>query len=202
LVHVSSEQVFDGRHAPYRVGDPVSPITLYGRQKVESERVVLEGAPGLAAAVRVPLLMGNSPSRRRSVHERLLRDWTEGRTSRLFTDEVRQVCMADNLAAVLLELCEAAAPSGVLHWAGAEPVSRYAMGAGIAARFGLPAGRLITPAQLAGTPLAATRQADLSMNLAPLSLRLLTKPEPFAAQLERMQVPPDLVPALEQLRRS
>ena len=97
-VQVSSEQVFAGTRAPYRVADPVAPLTLYGRQKVDSERAVREAAP-TAAVVRVPLLMGNSPGGRRSVHERLLRDWAEGRVARLFVDEIRQVAMADNVAA-------------------------------------------------------------------------------------------------------
>jgi len=202
LVHVSSEQVFDGTRAPYAVGDPPAPLTLYGRQKVESERAVIAAAPGLAAAVRVPLLLGNSPGGRRSVHERLLREWAEGRAARLFTDEVRQVCMADNLAAVLLELCAPEAPGGVLHWAGAEPVSRYELGRAIAARFGLPAENLIVATQLAGTPLAATRQHDLSMDVRPLSETLATRPEPLAAQLARLVVPEELCAALARLAGS
>ncbi len=196
LVHVSSEQVFDGTRSPYGVADPVAPLTLYGRQKVESECAVLAAASGLGAAVRVPLLLGNSPGGRRSVHERLLRDWCEGRVARLFTDEIRQVCMADNLAAALLELCAPGAPKGVLHWAGAEPVSRYTLGLAIAAQFGLPAEKLIVATQLAGTPLAATRQHDLSMDLRPLSEMLATRPEPLAMQLGRLAVPADLREAL------
>ncbi len=186
LVHVSSEQVFDGTRAPYRIGDAVAPLTLYGRQKAESERAVLAAAPGRAAVVRVPLLLGNSPGGRRSVHERLLRDWAEGRVARLFTDEIRQVCLADNLAAVLLELCAPAAPGGILHWAGAEPVSRYALGCAIARRFGFDPEQHIVATQLAGTPLAATRQADLSLDLRPLCELLATKPEPLAAQVARL----------------
>jgi dTDP-4-dehydrorhamnose reductase len=38
LVHLSSEQVFDGaRTAPYAPGDAPSPINLYARQKLESD---------------------------------------------------------------------------------------------------------------------------------------------------------------------
>ncbi|HTO02189.1 MAG TPA: sugar nucleotide-binding protein, partial [Opitutus sp.] len=41
VLHVSSEQVFDGsRTAPYSEQVAVSPINLYGRQKVASERAV------------------------------------------------------------------------------------------------------------------------------------------------------------------
>src|SRR3954468_15425389 len=67
LVHLSSEQVFDGRRTtPYAASDPVSPINLYGRQKLESERLVHSAAPNLAVTLRAPLLMGNSATGQRS----------------------------------------------------------------------------------------------------------------------------------------
>src|SRR5439155_17084939 len=61
FVHLSSEQVFDGTRAtPYAAGDAPSPINLYGRQKLESERVVHAAAPEFAVTIRAPLLMGDS----------------------------------------------------------------------------------------------------------------------------------------------
>ena len=87
VLHISSEQVFDGaRTAPYSEGDAVSPINLYGCQKVASERAVLAAAPQRAAIVRAPLLMGDSLGGRRALHERLLSDLSAERTPRLYTD--------------------------------------------------------------------------------------------------------------------
>lgn len=200
LVHVSTEQVFDGTRAPYGVGDPVAPLNGYARLKVESERVVLAAAPELAAVVRAPLLMGNSPGGRRSVHERLLLDWSEGRVARLFTDEIRQVALADNLAAVLVELCARRELCGVFHWAGAEPVSRHWLGLAIAARFGIPAEGRIVAAQLLGSPLEATRPADLRLELRPLTELLATKSEVLGAQLARLEVPESLRAAVATMR--
>jgi dTDP-4-dehydrorhamnose reductase len=58
FVHISSEQVFDGlRTQPYAAGDPPSPINLYGRQKLESERVVQTAAAEFAVTLRVLLLV-------------------------------------------------------------------------------------------------------------------------------------------------
>lgn len=200
LIHVSTEQVFDGTRAPYGVGDPVAPLNGYARLKAESERVVGAAAPELAAVVRAPLLMGNSPGGRRSVHERLLLDWSEGRVARLFTDEIRQVAMADNVAAVLVELCARRELCGVFHWAGTEPVSRHWLGRAIAARFGIPAAGRIETAQLLGAEVAATRPADLRLDLRPLSERLATKPEALGAQLARLVVPEGLRAAVARLR--
>lgn len=116
LVHLSSEQVFDGARAtPYRANDPVSPINLYGRQKLESERAVHDAAAGFAVTIRAPLLMGNSAAGRRSLHERLLADWAAGKTATLFIDEFRQPCTAENLAEVIVELCERTDVRGVNH---------------------------------------------------------------------------------------
>lgn len=200
LVHVSTEQVFDGTRAPYGIGDPVDPLNGYARLKAESERVVRAAAPELAAVVRSPLLMGNSPGGRRSVHERLLLDWSEGRVAQLFTDEIRQVAMADNLAAVLVELCARRELLGVFHWAGAEPVSRHWLGLLIAAKFRIPAEGRIVATHYAGTPLAATRPLDLRLDLHPLTERLATKPEPLGAQLARLTVPEALRAAVAKLQ--
>ncbi|HET7535837.1 MAG TPA: sugar nucleotide-binding protein, partial [Candidatus Didemnitutus sp.] len=65
LIHLSSEQVFDGERAPYSVADFPRPINLYGQQKVESEQRVMAAQPA-AIVVRAPLLLGNSLSGRRS----------------------------------------------------------------------------------------------------------------------------------------
>ncbi|MFZ9747428.1 MAG: SDR family oxidoreductase [Opitutaceae bacterium] len=193
FVHISSEQVFPGT-APgtYAAGDPPEPINLYGRQKLASEQAVAAAAAEFAVTVRAPLLLGNSPGGGRSLHERLFADWAAGRTPRLFTDEFRQPCTAENLAEVLLELCERRDVRGVCHWAGTELVSRLELAERVRTHFKL------TPQQ---APLAATTRADqaeaarrrparLALDLRPLAGRLRTQPEPLAAALESLHVPP------------
>ena len=193
FVHLSSEQVFDGaRTTPYAPGDPPSPINLYARQKLESERAVAAAAPEFAVTLRVPLLMGNSLSGQRSPHERLFSDWAAGRTPRLFTDEFRQPCTAENLAEVMLELCERPDVRGVFHWAGAELVSRHALGVRIREQFKLSELQAplvaVTRAQIGDA--ARKRQACLALTLAPLAAKLKTRPQTIAEQLEELAVPP------------
>ncbi len=192
LLHISSEQVFDGaRMTPYTDQDSVSPINLYGRQKVASEHVVMAAAPQLAAIVRAPLLMGNSPGGRRGLHERLLTDWCAGRTARLYTDEFRQPCTAENLAEVLLELAERADTNGIFHWAGTELLSRYDLGVRIRTHFKLAERDApITAITRTDQPeIARTRQACLALDLAPLTARLKTCPQTITEQLASLQVP-------------
>jgi dTDP-4-dehydrorhamnose reductase len=193
FIHLSSEQVFDGtRTAPYSSGDPVSPINLYGRQKVESERLVHAAAAEWAATLRAPLLMGNSVAGKRSNHERLFADWAAGKVPRLFTDEFRQTCTAENLAEVMVELCERRDLRGVFHWAGAELLSRHALGLRIRGHFRLtPEQAPIAKTTRAAQPEAARkRQACLALDLSPLAGKLKTRPQSIAEQLEELNVPP------------
>lgn len=193
LIHISSEQVFDGgRMSPYTVADTPSPINRYGRQKIASEQAVLAAAATLAAIVRAPLLMGDSPGGQRSLHERLLADWAAGRTARLYVDEFRQPCTAENLAEVLLELAERRDLSGVFHWAGTELVSRYDIGFRI--REHLKLNKTLAPivaVSRADTPAAALQRPPcLGLSLAPLAGRLKTRPESIAEQLGSLKIPP------------
>lgn len=193
LVHLSSEQVFDGTHPqPYTRDEPTSPINLYGHQKVESEHAVHAAAPEFAVTLRAPVLMGNSAAGRRSLHERLFADWAAGRTPKLFTDEFRQPCTAENLADVMLELCERPEIRGVFHWAGAELLSRHDLGRRIRTHFKLTDQQApITAVTHADVPGAAQkRQACLALDLTPLVGKLKTRPQTIAAQLPGLLVPP------------
>jgi dTDP-4-dehydrorhamnose reductase len=192
VLHVSSEQVFDGtRTTPYTEQDPVHPINLYGRQKVASEKAVLAAAPQRAVIIRAPLLMGDSPGGRRALHERLLSDWSAARTPRLYTDEFRQPCTAANLAEVLRELAERPDTNGVFHWAGVELMSRFQLGCRIRQHFKLSDNVApIVPIARSETPeVSEQRQACLALNLATLSGRLKTRPQDLEEQLAGLQIP-------------
>jgi dTDP-4-dehydrorhamnose reductase len=192
LVHISTEQVFDGSKPPYAVGDTPRPVNLYGRQKLESERQVHAAAPEFAVTLRAPLLTGNSLGGARSLHERLLADWAAGKTPRLYRDEIRQPCTAGNLAEAMLELCERRDFCGVLHWAGAEALSRVDLAKRIRAHFKLSAESApIAEAARADDPAASARRpADLRLDLKPLAGKLKTPIETFDAQLDQLVLPP------------
>jgi dTDP-4-dehydrorhamnose reductase len=191
FIHLSSEQAFDGTRPPYRTTDAVSPINEYARQKVESERRVQTAAPRNSATVRAPLLMGNSAGEKRSVHERLFAEWAAGKTPKLFADEFRQTCTAENLSAALLELCERRDLIGLFHWAGAELTSRYDQGVRIRSHFQLPEERApiqrVTRAEL--PEMARARQANLQLDLEPLRSALRTRAQTFDEQLATCRVP-------------
>ncbi|MDI1319549.1 MAG: sugar nucleotide-binding protein [bacterium] len=190
LIHLSSDQVFDGTAAPYSVGDPVRGINLYARQKIESELRVHATNP-TALTLRLPLLLGNSPSGRRSLHERLLAQWSAGREARLYIDEIRQPCTANSVAQVILEIIPKPEMTGVFHWAGADPISRFEIGLRIRQRFGLSAEwARIVAVERKSDPLALTdRQANLSLILSPLTMYLATRPQTITEALTELGMP-------------
>ena len=193
LIHLSSEQVFDGQKTtPYTPGDAPSPINLYARQKLESERAVRAAAPEFAVTIRAPLLMGDSPGGKRSLHERLLADWAAGKTPRLYTDEFRQPCTAENLAEVMVELCERRDVRGEQHWAGAELLSRYDLGVKLRERFKLTEKQApLAAITREETPEAAKkRQARLGLDISFLAGKLKTRAQTVAEQIEELKVPP------------
>ncbi len=188
FIHISTDQVFDGTAAPYRVDDSPRPLSVYATQKLESERRVLETADEFASVIRIPLLNGNSPRGERSVHEKLFAAWSKGLSADLFNDEFRQPCLADNLADAMVEICERDNLQGLLHWAGEDRLSRYEIGKRILEHFGLPS-RLINESSRTEQGLDASRQGDLSLDLQPLRGCLKTRPQAFATQLESLIVP-------------
>ncbi|MBT3482558.1 MAG: SDR family oxidoreductase [Opitutales bacterium] len=187
-LHVSSDQVFDGKAAPYSISDDPNPPNKYGEQKSESEKRVLEMAEEFASVIRIPLLNGNSPRGTRSIHEQLFHAWSHGDRPHLFTDEYRQPCLTDNLAEAMVELCERKDQRGLLHWAGENRLSRFEIGQKILIHFGLPED-FIQESQRGDDPRFANRQADLSLELQPLAGLLKTRPQAFADQLDALVVP-------------
>ena len=187
-IHISTDQVFDGKNPPYHVTDPASPTSLYGSQKAESEERVLKYAAEFASIVRIPLLSGNSPRGNRSLHEHLLGSLSENRLPSLFVDEFRQPCSTDNVAKALVELCERNDFRGLLHWAGKDRLSRFRIGEELLDHFGLRRS-LINQAELTENPKFSQRPPDLTLDIKPLAGQLKTQPASFREHLNSLIIP-------------
>jgi dTDP-4-dehydrorhamnose reductase len=147
MVLVSSDVVFSGADRVYVESAPPDPITAYGAAKAAAETVVLAACPD-AVVARTSLILGDGCS----PHERLVHALVGGADGALFEDERRCPVHVGDLAAALVELAGADL-TGVLHVAGADPMSRLELGRLIAVRDGLDA------TALRGTTRAAARVA-------------------------------------------
>lgn len=186
FLHVSTDMVFDGQsETPYSSTDTPNPTNLYGQTKLMAEREILEHNSEDPVVLRIPILTGNSPYRRRSVHEKLLGAIARGEKPKLFSDEIRQPCSASNVAEVLIELSERRDLHGIFHWAGKDVMSRFEMAQRILRHFGLPLDSVQSVSknddkQFAGRP------TNLTFDLHPIVSKLKTKPVTFAEQLDEL----------------
>ena len=109
LIHLSTDLVFDGEHAPYAEDDEARPASDYGRAKLEAESFVTDGL-----IVRTSLLYGNpGPQEALAARDDVV----------FHEDEIRCPTHVADLAAALLELA-ALDVTGVLHVAGPDAISR------------------------------------------------------------------------------
>lgn len=191
-IHVSTDLVFDGTASPYRSTDQTAPVNEYGRQKLDAEELVLKACEDNVVVLRITLINGNSPSGTRSQHEKLFRTLAAGLTPTLFEDEFRQPCSAENVADVLVELCERPQLHGLFHWAGSERISRYELGARIFKRFGLSPKLLGKARRVDLLEKLGERPSELAFILEPLEGKLKTRASNVTEQLEELRMPDDL----------
>ncbi|GJM21681.1 MAG: NAD(P)-dependent oxidoreductase [Planctomycetota bacterium] len=172
LVHVSTDQVFDGTRGAWSESDEPRPLHVYGETKRAGERAVLDLCPD-AAVVRPGLITGHASPGRRSCSSGL-RAALEGAASNgerpgLFTDEIRSPIAARDLARALVVVVERAELTGLFHAGGPEALSRFELAQLEARDWGFSSS-LIRPSTRAEAGLAGERPADLSLD----STRLIT----------------------------
>lgn len=138
LVHVSSDVVHDGRHAPYDDRATPSPLNEYGRTKAAGEAAALAAHPA-AVAVRTSLIYGVHEIDRSTAGfiDRL----RSGQRLSLFADVIRQPVWVEALAEALLRLAvELTDVAGPLNVAGRQPIDRAAFGRRMLAHWQIDAG--------------------------------------------------------------
>jgi dTDP-4-dehydrorhamnose reductase len=173
FVFYSTEYVFDGTGGPYGEHDPVHPLSVYGRSKLEGERAALTANPR-ALAVRTTVVYGPEPQGKNFVYQ-LLRHGRARQPMRVPTDQRSSPTYNADLAAVSIELVERAI-SGIVHVAGPQVLDRHAFALQACAAFELdPA--FVTPVttaelrQRAARPLAAGLRSERARLLATSELR-------------------------------
>ncbi|MBI4592576.1 MAG: SDR family oxidoreductase, partial [Candidatus Rokubacteria bacterium] len=117
FVFYSSEYVFDGTAGPYGEDDPVNPLSVYGRSKLEGERRVLAENPR-ALVVRTTVAYGPEPQGKNFVYQ-LQRRARAGERMTVPADQRSSPTYNADLAAASVELAERGL-CGVFHVAGPE----------------------------------------------------------------------------------
>jgi dTDP-4-dehydrorhamnose reductase len=159
FIFLSSGEVFDGLRGWYDESADPNPINVYGRTKLEAERMVLQNP--LHTVVRIVLTAGTSPSGHRSFVEDMSRAAKRGKDLILYADEFRCPLPAGVIARVLWELVRQDKP-GLYHLGGSERLSRWEIGELLLPWYPELRGRLIKGS--AASHSGAPRPPDLSLN--------------------------------------
>lgn len=158
FLFLSSGEVFDGTTGGYRESDEPNPINVYGRTKLEAERLVLRNPSH--TVVRIVLTAGTSVGGDRSFVEDMCRTARAGNDVTLYTDEFRCPLPAGVIARALWELVDHAKP-GLYHLGGSERLSRWEIGELLLPWYPELQGRLIKGSSR--THGGAPRPKDLSL---------------------------------------
>ncbi len=180
LIALSTDLVFDGRHAPYGEPDTPHPLSVYGRLKLEAEAVVHTLPRGMV--VRTALVYGPPATHKASFLGWMIDRLTQKQPLILFEDEVRTPIFVCDLCDTLIWLAQHGQP-GLWHAGGPQRLSRVQMGHLLCDAFGFDPG-LIAPKRLADSAYPAPRPADVSLDCTKLWAQLPIQPRSFMEGLQ------------------
>jgi dTDP-4-dehydrorhamnose reductase len=158
LVHLSTDQVFDGERAPYDDDSPLAPKSAYGRAKAASEAAVAAACPS-AAIARPSLIWSLDPLDKQTAW--LVDGMRRGERVTLFTDEVRCPVHLHDLAEALLELAVRPDLSGPFNLGGPQALNRWDFGLKLLQALGLPRESNVLPSTVAESGLERARDLTL-----------------------------------------
>ncbi len=181
-VFTSTDLVFDGRNPFYQETDPVSPISIYGEQKVKAEQEMVQRYPNIVIC-RMPLMFGNPSPHSDSFIQGFIHSLRTGKALNLFLDEFRTPVSGITAAQGLL--LALGLEDNLLHLGGEERISRYDFGLLMAKILELPS-ELIKSCRQQDVKMNAPRPADVSLDSSK-AMKLGYNPLSIREELEKLR---------------
>src|SRR6185312_4345536 len=120
LVHISSDYVFDGAaRRPYREGDAVAPLGVYGQTKAAGDQIV--ATLPRHYIVRTSWVIGDG----RNFVRTMLSLAARGVDPAVVDDQFGRLTFTSELARAIRHLCATAAPYGIYNVTGSGPVHSW-----------------------------------------------------------------------------
>ena len=143
LVHISTDYVFDGKKTtPYTESDEPSPISFYGRSKLEGEKILARSRhvvvrPSVVYGWTPLELAGTTSSSGKPMNFAmwLLTKLHKKEQLKIVTDQFASATLADSLAEACLRIVKSD-KSGLYHVSGLSCESRYEFSTKFAKKFG------------------------------------------------------------------
>lgn len=137
LLFTSTAAVFDGRKRGYREEDATTPLSVYGKTKLQAENAI-KGLLPSAVILRFALVIGFAGgSGTNAMLNKVMAQWKAGTPVFFPTHEERNPIDAASLGTIMLAMLGDEAMSGVFHVGSLDSISRYELGLLIAARAGV-----------------------------------------------------------------
>lgn len=185
LVHLSTDLVFDGEKGWYDEDDAPSPLSVYGRTKLEAEEAALALCPG-AMVLRVSSCYGRPLGGRACFVDQLRESLGAGCPVSGFVDQWRTSTAADQLPELILRALAEPRAEGVFHWGGAERATRYETALAFCRVMGYDE-TLVRPARAAEKRFLAPRPRDVSLDSSRLAALLGLAPWGLREGFERLK---------------
>lgn len=173
LVHLSTDQLFDGTSAWMTEEDVPAPLNIYGNTKRLAEQVALEKCP-TTLVVRTNFFGWGMPPRT-SFSDWIIQGLEQDQKLTMFSDVFYTPILMDHLVDVIIDLVDRGA-TGIFNVAGSERISKYGFALRTSDMFGYPSNN-IQSASVDGFPFKAQRPKDMSLNTEKVS-EFLKRPMP------------------------
>ena len=135
FIQLSTNYIFDGQSSPYAEDDEPHPVNVYGRTKIESERL-LHGSGLDYVIIRTVLLYGFLSEARPSFVDWVCSHLMKGDKIKAATDLYCNPTLIDDVSTGIVAAVKRRA-RGMYHMAGSEGISRYDFALKVARAFGL-----------------------------------------------------------------
>ncbi|XP_038682267.1 methionine adenosyltransferase 2 subunit beta isoform X1 [Tripterygium wilfordii] len=185
LIHLSTDQVYQGLKSFYKEEDETLPVNVYGKSKVAAEQFISDKCSNFAI-LRSSIIFG--PQTMSPVPKSLPIQWidsvlSKGEAVEFFYDEFRCPVYVKDVVAIILKLSnnwisEAKQTRLLLNVGGPDRVSREQMAKSVALIKGYETS-LIKPVSASSVDRGVKSPADISMDIRKLVQTLSIHPTPF-----------------------
>lgn len=159
FIHVSTDAVFGGASAPYSPSDKPCPMSTYGSQKAQAERLLLNLAPDNVSVLR-GAFFGLPSKGRTNILKFLLENFSQGESVEGYIDFVNSPVAVDTFARAVTGVLKLG-PIGVGHFGCERGYSKWEFASLVASSLGLPQSLVIkSPA-----PISSVAHGGLDLTL-------------------------------------
>jgi dTDP-4-dehydrorhamnose reductase len=182
FLFLSTDFVFDGLKGMYKEDDETAPVNYYGETKVLAELEV-RSYPFDWAIARTVLVYGRTFSGRENIVAAVAKSLKEGRTLKMFDDQVRTPTYVEDLARGMVSIIEKHA-TGIYHLSGKEVLTPYGIALKVAEFLGYGKEQII-PINEADIKEPAQRPKKTGLDISKAARELGYQPMNFEEGLRR-----------------